>query len=405
MIPMNNTTERPFVLHTRVVTGVGGGPEKTILNSPRFLHEQGFDSACVFMHPPNDPGFEELHAKAIAADAEILSVPDRGPLDTRVVKQLAEICRERNVAIWHAHDYKSNVLGCLLKKKLGIRLVSTVHGWVKHTWKTPLYYAVDRLSLKRYERVLCVSPDLYERCRSLGISDEKLLLVDNGIDASAYQYPEKKIDTRQALNVPSTRLLIGAIGRLSEEKGFDRLIDSVKTLVSSGMDVGLLIAGEGDQQQALTQQIREHGLEERVRLTGFLSDPRQLLSAIDVFALSSLREGLPNVVLEAMASRRAIVATRIAGVPRAITDGVSGLLVEPGDTSALTAALRTCLESPELREKLAEAALRTVEEKFSFHARMDRVANIYRDLLPGVTSADEAAMSASGTLTVVGESR
>src|SRR5713101_3169201 len=95
----------PVVLHTRVTNGSGGGPDKTILNSPRFL-TSSYRMLCAYMHPPGDPGFEKLKAKASLWHAPLLSVPDRGPWDWHVVAELLRICRREQVSIWHGHDYK-----------------------------------------------------------------------------------------------------------------------------------------------------------------------------------------------------------------------------------------------------------------------------------------------------------
>ena len=107
---------RPLVLHARVVTGTGGGPEKTILNSPRFLKSLGYDCACAYMHPAGDPGFDTLRQRAADLDAELLSLPDRGATDLSVVRRLLRLCRERQVAVWHGHDHKSNAIGLLLRR-------------------------------------------------------------------------------------------------------------------------------------------------------------------------------------------------------------------------------------------------------------------------------------------------
>jgi glycosyltransferase involved in cell wall biosynthesis len=118
-----------------------------------------------------------------------------------------------------------------------------------------------------------------------------------------------------------------------------------------------------------------------VRLAGFQADPKPYYEAMDVFALSSLREGLPNVLLEAMALAVPCVATRIAGVPRVVEDGVSGKLVEPGDVEALTAALAALLGDAELRRRFASAGRRTVEDRYSFARRMERLAALYDGML------------------------
>ena len=179
--------QRPVVLHTRVVTDTGGGPDKTILNSPRFLDESGYRGLCAYMHPPHDPGFESLRQRAIDARTQLLTVPDRGPLDWRVVRRLLQLCRREKVAIWHGHDYKSNALGLMLRRLHPMRLVTTVHGWGVHSGRTPLYYRIDKYCLRRYDRVVCVSPDLFEECIASGVPAERCVLIENAIDLEQYR--------------------------------------------------------------------------------------------------------------------------------------------------------------------------------------------------------------------------
>ncbi|APZ93708.1 glycosyltransferase [Fuerstiella marisgermanici] len=371
---------KPFVLHTRVVTGTGGGPEKTILNSPRYLRELGIDSACLFMRPPGDEGFATLETKAATAKAEIIGVDDCGPFDRNVVRECIRICKERNVTIWHAHDYKSNALGLLVRRAHKMRLVTTAHGWVRFTAKTPVYYMIDRLSMKRYDQVICVSQDLHDRCRKMRIPTERLTLIDNAIVVDDYDpSPPHQIE-RNRFGFDNQHIVLGAVGRLSEEKGFHHLIDAVAQLVADGRPIGLLIAGEGHLKEQLQAQIDKRGLQNNVRLVGFLSDPRDLYRAIDIFVLSSLREGLPNVVLEAMASQRAVVTTNVNGIPRLVTNGENGIVVETDSVEELYQGLEVCLESEELRQRIAAAGRRTVEEQFCFGRRMATVVDVYSKL-------------------------
>ncbi|HKI37099.1 MAG TPA: glycosyltransferase [Gemmataceae bacterium] len=378
---MARRDRRPVVLDARVVTGVGGGPEKTILNSPRFLARAGYRMLCAYMHPPGDPGFEELRRRADERDAPLLSVPDRGPADWRVLVGLLNLCRRERVAVWHGHDYKSNALGLVLARFWPMRLVTTVHGWVRHTSRTPLYYRVDRFCLPRYERVLCVSPDLYDESRGCGVPEGRCVLLENGIDTEEYKRSLSSAAAKRRLGLPPERLVVGAVGRLSPEKGFDLLIRAVDRLLSGGLDVQLLIAGEGDERPRLEAVIDELGRGDRVTLLGYRSDTPLWYQAMDVFALSSHREGLPNVVLEAMALETPVVATRVAGVPRLVRDGENGLLVEAGDEAGLSEALGLLLRDAELRARLARAGRRTVETGYSFAARMEKMAALYDVLL------------------------
>jgi glycosyltransferase involved in cell wall biosynthesis len=375
--------EMPVILDTRVVTGTGGGPDKTILNSPRFLVERGYRMVCAYMHPPGDPGFEEIRRKAEAWGAPLLSVPDRGPWDLGVARRLLEVCRRERVAVWHGHDYKSNLLGLLLRPFWPMRLVTTVHGWVRHTRRTPLYYGIDRLCLPRFERVICVSEDLQRRSLACGVPSSRCLLIENGIDVAQFTRRRAPAEARARLGLEPGRPLIGAVGRLSPEKGFDLLIRALGRLRESGRDAGLVIAGEGDDRPRLETLIAELGLGDRVRLAGFVAETTALYEAMDVYALSSLREGLPNVLLEAMAMEVPVVATRIAGVPKLIHGRENGLLIEPGDVEGLAESLGRLLDDAHLRTSLAAAGRRTIEGRYSFGSRMDAIGQLYDTLLRG----------------------
>ncbi len=377
-----DSRQRPVVLHTRVVTGTGGGPEKTILNSPRFLKDYGIDSVCMFMRPPGDEGFASLEANADAAGAEIIGIDDRGPLDLSIIMKAIRLCKKRQVAIWHAHDYKSNVLGLFVRLFHRMHLVTTAHGWVRFTSCTPLYYRIDRCSMKWYQSVLCVSEDLVERCLEAGIRNDRLTLVDNAIVHTDYQTSLPTDAEKTRLGFSPDHILLGAVGRLSEEKGFDNLLNAVRQLVDEGHNVGLIIAGEGHLREELQDQIDRLELQNRVQLAGFMNDPRVLYRAIDIYVLSSRREGLPNVVLEAMASQRTVVTTEVNGIPRLVQHGRNGIVVPTDNIDALAAGIRQCLLSVDRRRDLAVEGRRTIEERFSFARRMATVVETYRSLSP-----------------------
>lgn len=387
--------DRLVVLHTRVVTDTGGGPDKTIFYSAPALADTPYWLAAAYMHPPDDPGFASLRKRAQEAGCPLISVPDRGPLDRGVVRRLLHLCRRYNVRVWHGHDYKSNMLGLMLRPFWSMKLVTTVHGWVKHTLRTPLYYAVDRWSLPYYHHVICVSDDLLEQVRKNGVAEERSTLLLNGIDEKRFQrrFAPEQSPLRQKHGVPPGRLVIGGVGRLSPEKAFNNLIHATRALLAQGMDVELWIAGEGDARPDLQALIDHHRLGDRVRLLGFCDDTIAFYHALDMFVLSSLREGLPNVVLEAMAMSVPVVSTRVAGVPKLIDDGHNGLLTPIGDVEPLAAAMARLTQDRGLAQRLAHEGRRTIEDRFTFSARMAVEKDIY-DRLLGVKARDGSASHA-----------
>jgi glycosyltransferase involved in cell wall biosynthesis len=352
----STTPAMPVVFDTRVVTGSGGGPDKTILNSPRFLEPLGYKMICGYLHPPGDEGYQEIIRKAERYKAPLVSIPDRGPLDWRVIRGLLDVCKRENVTIWHGHDYKTNALGLLLKRFWKMRLVTTVHGWVHNTSRTPLYYRVDKFCLPRYEKVFCVSDDLYDECRKVGVPASRAVLLENGIDTVEYTRKLAIDQAKAKLGLPASGFTIGSVGRLAPEKAFDVMIRSIGDLRKKGLDVNLVIVGEGEDRHRLEGIVAELGLPDHVRLPGWQSDVRTYYEAMDLFALSSLREGLPNVLLEAMALEVPCVATRINGIPRLLHDGRNGLLVPPSDQAA-------------------------IEMRYSFQTRIEKMKAVYDEML------------------------
>ena len=377
-----HTPHLPVVLHPRVVTGTGGGPDKTILNSPRFLRALGYRGVCAYMHPPHDAGFETLLRQAEHAEAPLLSIPDRGAWDLTVVQRYVRICREQGVNIWHGHDYKSNALGLLVRRFHPMKLVSTVHGWGVRSGRAPLYYRIDRACLRKYDTVICVSNDLVDQCLAAGISPRKCVLIENAIDVDEYRPTTDRDFAKRECGVDPERLVIGSVGRLSAEKSFDELIRAVDDLLSTGLEVSLLIAGDGPERPALTSLIHELGRSDEIRLLGHVADPRRLFEAMDVFVLNSLREGLPNALLESMAMRVPSIATAVGGVPRVIEHEHNGLLIAAGNRDELTISLSRLLHNPALRDQLARAGREIIKADFSFTNRMHKVAEIYDQVAP-----------------------
>lgn len=369
------------VLETRVVTGKGGGPEKTILNTPRYMTPYGFKTLCAYMHPSKDPGFQLLQKRAEKLSCPLIGVEDHGIFDWQVVRRMLQICRENQVTFWHGHDYKSNFLGLYLQRYYPMKLISTVHGWVHHTWKTPIYYALDRWCLKHYDHVICVSNDLHENCLKLGFSPEQCTLVENGIDVNQYVRAIPLEKMKEKWNFPADRLIIGSVGRLSPEKNFAGLISVVSSLIQSGLPISLYIAGEGLLQKPLQKLIDSLGATEHIHLLGYCENILEFFQGLDVFVLNSFREGLPNVILEAMAFEVPVISTRVAGVPKLITNGYNGILVDIDKEGELERMIRMVYTQRDYREMLAQNGNMTVNTEYTLEERMKKVRHIYKKIL------------------------
>lgn len=200
-----------------------------------------------------------------------------------------------------------------------------------------------------------------------GMPDNGTTVVHNGID-----------DTAATVTVPHAgHLVIGCLARLDAMKGVLVLLDAFTELADCRPDLRLVLAGEGDASAEVASRVRERGLQDKVSLLGhFTGNVDELLRGFDIFAFPSLWEGFPYSIVEAMRSERAIVATRVGGIPEAIVDGREGLLVEAGDAAALAVALRRMIEDAALRTACASAARSRFMREFSLPEMHRRVKTI-----------------------------
>jgi len=195
-------------------------------------------------------------------------------------------------------------------------------------------------------------------------------------------------DVRAELGVQADAPLVGAMGRLSQPKGFEVLIEAAKLLVEHVPDARVAIFGDGPERDALRGLIDRYGLQGVVMLGGHRSDVADVLAALDVAVLPSHNEGRPVALMEYMAAERPIVASRVGGVPELVDDGVEALLVEPGSAGALAAAVRRMLEDRGLALRLAAAAGSRQRSQLSMDVMMRRLEGLY---LAELAEADPAA--------------
>ena len=369
------------MMHLRVVAGTGGGPEKTILNSPRFIKQHGYDAHVVYLCPSDPVIQQSLRSRAEKLDCPLTLIEDRGIRDFSVVSKLLKFCREQKIDLLQAHDYKSNALGLVLRRMHRMHLVTMLHGWTDMSGRMPLYKRVDQWCLPWYEKHICVSEDLVQECRRLKIPDRKIELVHNAIDLETYTRWLDKKQAQDEMGCDSkVGPMIGMVCRLSPEKGILEAIAMVDRFRSIGKPVQLWIAGDGPFRLEIEKEISRLGLSANVRLLGQLADARVFYQAMDVFLLNSIREGLPNVVLEAMALEIPVVATRVAGVPTLVRPGETGWLIEPQDATTLDKAIQESMDKTDVADRHRANASRMIACEFSFSKRMERISGIYDDL-------------------------
>lgn len=252
------------------------------------------------------------------------------------------------------------------------------------------YRRLRRWMVPFIARYLPVSRDLESwLLHSVGIDGSKVLCIPNGIDVRKFVDRAGPVEARPLLGdlAPPGTLLIINVGRLDAVKDQVGLIEAFNLLCQRDPQVGaylrLAIVGEGRERPNLESRIAQLGLADRVRLLGNRGDVPALLGEADVFVLSSVAEGMPGVLLEAMASALPIVATNVGGVSEVVVDGETGTLVVPSDPDTLSAALARYVADPALRRRHGKAGRARVEAHFSLTAMLSSYAALYDGLLAG----------------------
>jgi glycosyltransferase involved in cell wall biosynthesis len=282
--------------------------------------------------------------------------------------------------ILHSHGYKGNILlGFMPSGFRGLPVLSTLHGYTSTGGMTKMraYEWLDRIVLPRLDAVVLVSEAMRENPKLRRLRGADFRVIPNGIP------PLEEVgglENDRALPLVSgfceSGFIIGAVGRLSREKGFHHLIDAFGMVASDSEDCKLLILGEGGERDRLEEKVRSLGLQDRALLPGYVKNAAYYMKFFDLFVLSSITEGLPMTLLEAMQQGVPPVCTRVGGMVNVLRHGQNGLLVEHSDPAALAEAIRLIHRDIRLRDALGSEAAREVREKYS----SERMALEYRDL-------------------------
>lgn len=298
-------------------------------------------------------------------------------VDVRVLGRLKRIVRAAGPDVVHSLLFHANVAARWAGKRAGVpssRIVCEIQTVeVERRW----HLLVDRFTHGGCRFTIGNSPSVVEQLYAeAGIPRDRLRLVRGGIDAARFD-GVAAVD-RESLGLPVDARMILWVGRLDPVKGLDVLIRALAGQVDDPC-AHLVLVGDGPIRGELERQAGDAGVAERVHFVGRRDDVASLLAAADVFAFPSRTEGLPNALLEAMASRCAIVTTDVPGCRDLIEDGRSGLVVPFGDAGALGGALSRVLGDAELSARLGEAARRRVEASWSIDSMFDAYDACYAE--------------------------
>jgi glycosyltransferase involved in cell wall biosynthesis len=352
------------------------GPAKNLIEFATLARELQVDTAiATFVRgEESNPFVEAARERGIT----VHTLRERGAGDRGVIKDLTELVARLRPQIIQTHAVKSHFFARLAGLPKHAPWVAFHHGYTWPTFRARAYNQLDRWSLRAAAKVLTVSMPFRDELAAKGVARERIEIVHNAIRSDwGAGHPG---DLRAKLGIGADWKIILIVGRLSREKDHLTLLGAVDQLRRKGLNPHLLVIGEGPERGRIEQEIRHLGLAEYVTLAGHQRSAEPYYGIANLAVLSSLSEGSPNALLEAMAAGVPVVATKVGGIPEIVMDEDSALLVPAGTVDSMAAAMERLLTDRPLAERFIGRGHVLVVERHAPAVRASRLAEIYRSV-------------------------
>lgn len=370
-----------------------GGPERQVLGLSRQLPDSTRTSFLSFKERGLARAFLD-RARQEGFDA--IELEHNWPHFFRAIDEVASCLRDLGADLLCTSGYKPDLIGWRAARRVGIPVVAIAHGWTAATWKVRVNEGIDRWVMRHVDCVVSVSDAQAAKVRKAGVSPERMVTIHNAVDPAALVgFSQDGRAVLEGFFASPPRIIVTAAGRFSPEKGFDVLIDAASEVIKQHPEVGFVLLGDGPLRDDLTRRIAHQRLEGRFILGGFRTDLDSLLGSADVHVLSSHTEGLPVIILEAMAAGVPVVATRVGGVPEVIEDGLHGFLAEPGNAASLAEKLNLLAADSSARRSMGGASRLRIAEQFSSSMQAQRYHELF-DRLTGNVLASTSTDNGKG---------
>ena len=352
-----------------------GGAQKALARLLAHLDRERFAPHVACLYNGDKPVAQEIRTLDIPVTN--LGMTAHWRLDA--LWRFYRLLRQERPMILHAWMFHANMLARVIGQFTRVPIIITSRRNVE-------IGGASREQLKHYTRSLdhaniavCELARQAEIERT-GVAPNKVITIYNGIETAPFEAASTTV-IRAQLNLPSTAPIVGTVGRLHPQKGLPYLLTAFREINAIYPNAHLLVVGAGELRAVLESQAQQLGISHRVIFTGNRQDIPDLLACVDIFVLPSLWEGLPNVVLEAMAAGLPVVATAVGGTPEVVVNDVTGLLIPPRDPQALADAIHRLLRDPELRQRMGQAGRARVAEHFSVEQMVRKTETLYEHLL------------------------
>jgi glycosyltransferase involved in cell wall biosynthesis len=329
--------------------------------------------AALAAHPDG-----ELRRRA-AEGLELIPIAPRTEVDLAAAWKLSRLIKRLTPDIVHAHDPHGVAMAALGLSMAAPGMKGARVPALVASRRVDFRLKGNSLSRWKYRQVDCfiaASEAIRQMLIADGVPAQRTVTVHEGIDVERV-VATPPVNVHEAFFLPHGAPVVGNVAALVPHKGQRHLIEAARLVVQEIPDVRFVILGEGDLRDTLERQVHEHHLQKHVLLPGFRTDVIGCIKGFDLFAMSSVTEGLGTSLLDAMACARPIVATTAGGIPEIVEDGVNGLLVPPRDHAALADAIVRVLKDPARRQQMGDAGFARVSDRFTVDRMVEQTAEVY----------------------------
>ncbi|MFA5339471.1 MAG: glycosyltransferase family 4 protein [Candidatus Omnitrophota bacterium] len=355
------------------------GAEKIILSIAEGIDREAFDPLIIVLQGEGD-ALPPLASEARNSGLRVEIVKLKGKFDRSSIGRLRNILLTNKIDILHANEYRSDIIGFLAARHTNARTIATAHGWLYIDPKIKLYEWIDSMFLRAFDEVIAVSGAMKNELAKAGIPQDKLKIIENALDYSDIRSGAGS-DIRKEIGAGPETIIVGSVGRLSLERGYEYLLDAAKEILGKCSDIKFLIAGDGDLKNSLIARAQRLGIKEKIVFLGFRKDVKNVYAALDIFVSSSLRESFGLALVEAMAAGKPVVATAVGIAQEIIKNGDNGLLVKPGSAEEIGKAMLILFSDDNKRMEMGDSARRTIEDRFSRNKMIKEYEIAYRSLI------------------------
>ncbi|MEZ4600295.1 MAG: glycosyltransferase [Syntrophotaleaceae bacterium] len=365
------------VMHIRDGRGIFGA-ERVILALLKNYDRKEFKISLLCMKR-GDGASNSLIEEARNLGVSVFTVDIKGKLDLSGILKIRRLFQSEKVSIFHSHDFKSDFYGWLASQGLKVQRIATAHGSTRDSLRKKFYLLFnEKVIWRQFHKIITVSKELEADLLDAGLSKKQVVTVRNGLDFSTL---ECRLDRIMGSPIPPQckgRKVFAVIGRLYPDKGHIIFLDAFAKVIGTGKDICALVVGDGPFRTHIEAHVNRLGLNQVIHMLGVRSDMGRLYKDIDCLVIPSLREGLPYVLLEAMAMEVNVIATKVGEIPSIIEDGVNGLLVSPGDATGLAKSIESYLEKNEFHSNWKALGKEKILREFSAESMTRNIESIYR---------------------------